>query len=193
MSVRHLLASSAMLCALSAVSAQAATFIDFSDLPSGRIEGSIVYEGAVFTSASGVFSIIDSYYETSSRICAFGDVFTGCSADWTVTFKAPVADVSFRAEGWRDPELARADLFDAAGGLLASGLVDANGVFDFSGISDVAMLAITSLNHRYHGMSYTDFSFTAAAAPAPVPLPAAAPMLAAALAGMGFAARRRRG
>ena len=184
------LALSALMAA--AVSpAAAATVIDFTEYGGGdRIEGPLAYDDVVFSSSSGVFTIIDSYYDDSNTFCAYDNVnyFIGCIADWTAEFEREVANLSFRATGQSSSDSAVARVFDAGGNLLDEVTVDADGVYGFSTLSGISRLALENTNTSGRGMSYTDVSFDVA----PVPLPAGLPLALVAFGGLGLVARRKR-
>jgi hypothetical protein len=174
-----LLASSAMAGAVT---------IGFDDLPSGTVVTN-QYAGVSFSSSLGNSNAVVGF-KANKFICT-----AGCLADTYLDFTTPVNGLTFLAiePNFNGPNaefrIFQNGVFTATVQLIGLG-GDGNKLVDLSAYSNITRLEIVNiLNNpsQENGIGWDSFSF------APVPEPGTYALMLAGLAGVGIAARRRRG
>ena len=177
--------------------AQAATF-DFT--PYGTENGQGILASNVLALPGGTFSNPDGrlfargplmdgaiILAPLGSICALPQVGYNCKSNLLLEFDAPVSNFSVETFFFEFNDEVTITIFGALGEL-ASQVITSATVVNFGAISGITSVLFDDDSAQGKGFQYGNFSFDVS----PVPLPAAAPLVAAGLGLIGFAARRRR-
>jgi hypothetical protein len=178
--------------------AHAATF-DFT--PYGTENGQGILASNVLALPGGTFSNADGrlfargplmddggiILAPLGSICGLPQVGYHCRLDLLLEFDAPVSNFSVETFFFEFNDEVTITIFGALGEL-ASQVITSATVVNFGAISGITSVLFDDDSAQGKGFQYGNFSFDVT----PVPLPAAAPLFAAGLGLIGFAARRRR-
>ena len=170
--------------------AQAATF-DFTSYGGDLGTDTLALPGGPFTGLEGRWfaegPLSEGRQAPLGTICALNTVGFNCRADLLLEFDEAVSNFSVETFLFEINDEVKITIFD---GLteLASQVITSATVVNFGAISGITSVLFEDSSAQGRGFQFGTFSFDVA----PVPLPAAAPLFAAGLGLIGFAARRKR-